>query len=108
MHNLFVDSVRKPAIPTESFGEYTPEPFMYAPQMERMKIHDMQSALNKLPAEQREVLLLVALEDIELRRSGRTLRIPVGTVMSRLSRVRERVRALMEGRVPTTSLKVVK
>jgi DNA-directed RNA polymerase specialized sigma24 family protein len=37
-----------------------------------------------------------------------TLRIPTGTVMSRLARGRERLRALMEGRPVASPLKVVK
>jgi RNA polymerase sigma factor (sigma-70 family) len=108
MHNLYVDQARRPTLATESFDETTPEPFMHAPQTERMEIHDMESALNKLPAEQREVLLLIALEELSYEEVAATLRIPLGTVMSRLSRARERLRALMDGRVPATPLKVVK
>jgi RNA polymerase sigma-70 factor (ECF subfamily) len=61
-----------------------------------------------LPAEQREILLLVALEEMSYEDIGATLGIPIGTVMSRLSRGRERLRAIMEGRPLVTPLKVVK
>ena len=52
--------------------------------------------VSTLPAEQRAVLLLVALEDMAYADAARVLQIPVGTVMSRLSRARARLRELME------------
>ena len=71
-------------------------------------MRDMEAALRLLPVEQREILLLVALEDMTYEEVGAALRIPIGTVMSRLSRGRERLRALMEGRSIASPLKVVK
>ena len=61
-----------------------------------------------LPVEQKEVLLLVALEDMAYADVAQALGIPIGTVMSRLSRGRERLRGLMEGRAEPVRLKVVK
>ena len=52
--------------------------------------------MQRLPADQRAVLLLVAMEDMSYEDTARILGIPVGTVMSRLSRARTRLRALME------------
>ncbi len=52
-------------------------------------------ALDGLPVALREVLLLVAVEGVEYADAARILGIPVGTVMSRLSRGRDRLRALM-------------
>ncbi|WP_026437396.1 sigma-70 family RNA polymerase sigma factor [Acidovorax sp. JHL-9] len=57
---------------------------------------DLERCLQRLPAEQRAVLLLVTLEDLSYEDTARILDIPVGTVMSRLSRARRRLRALME------------
>ena len=57
---------------------------------------DLERCLQRLPAEQRAVLLLVTLEDLSYEETARILCIPVGTVMSRLSRARSRLRALME------------
>lgn len=57
---------------------------------------DLERCLQRLPAEQRAVLLLVTLEDLSYEETARILAIPVGTVMSRLSRARSRLRALMD------------
>jgi RNA polymerase sigma-70 factor (ECF subfamily) len=73
-----------------------------------LEMRDMDAALKQLPAEQREILLLVALEDLTYEQIAVTLQIPVGTVMSRLSRAREKLRAVMEGRDVILNLKVVK
>ena len=58
--------------------------------------------------EQREVVLLVGLEEMSYADVALALDIPIGTVMSRLSRGRERLRALMAGSVPRANLKVVR
>jgi RNA polymerase sigma-70 factor (ECF subfamily) len=80
MHNLYVDRLRA-ARPTDPLREQ----------------QDLQRALAQLPAEQREVLLLVTLEDMKYEEVADTLGIPVGTVMSRLCRAREKLRALLLG-----------
>jgi len=64
-------------------------------------------AISRLPDEQRAVLLLVTLEEMSYDSVARTLDIPIGTVMSRLSRAREKLRAMMLGQ-GATRLKVVK
>ena len=58
---------------------------------------DLSRCLQRLPADQRAVLLLVALEDMSYEEAAKVLGIPIGTVMSRLSRARSRLRELMEG-----------
>lgn len=79
---------------------------------------DIERALAALPVEQRAVVLLVGLEDLSYREAAGVLGIPVGTVMSRLSRGRARLRELMDGTQsrrdgpsngePPTVLKVVR
>lgn len=108
MHNLHVDRVRKPVLNTIELDDDTPMPSLKAPQTDRLEIRDMEAALNALPAEQREILLLVALEEMTYEEVAATLGIPIGTVMSRLSRARGRLRALMDGTIIASSLKVVK
>jgi len=55
---------------------------------------DFLRAFATLPAEQRSVLLLIAVEDLSYEEAARVLGVPIGTVMSRLSRGRERLRRL--------------
>jgi RNA polymerase sigma-70 factor (ECF subfamily) len=71
-------------------------------------LRDLDSALRLLPPEQREVVLLVALEELSYEEVAALLQIPAGTVMSRLSRGRERLRLLMEGQPLPSPLKVIK
>lgn len=108
MHNLHVDGVRRPRVATQPVDDDTPELAMPPTQGERLAVLDLQAALELLPVEQREILLLVALEDMAYAEVAKTLGIPIGTVMSRLSRGRERLRALMDGRDTPVRLKVVK
>ena len=62
-----------------------------------LEIRDPDYALQRLPAEQREVVLLVGLEEMSYAAVALALDIPIGTVMSRLGRGRERLRSLMPG-----------
>jgi RNA polymerase sigma-70 factor (ECF subfamily) len=64
---------------------------------------DLVAALKRLPVEQREPLLLVTLEQLSYAECAEVLRIPVGTVMSRISRGRVALRALLDGRAPLTA-----
>jgi RNA polymerase sigma-70 factor (ECF subfamily) len=52
-----------------------------------------------LPEEQRSVLVLIAVEDLSYEEAARVLGVPIGTVMSRLSRGRDRLRHYMNGEV---------
>ncbi len=108
LHNLHVDAIRRPRLHTVALDDQTPEVPVAPTQGERLAVHDLQTALDLLPAPQREVLLLVTLEDMPYEDAAKALGIPVGTVMSRLSRGRERLRVLLEDRAEPARLKVVK
>ena len=62
-----------------------------------MMYQDVLDKLAKLPEDQRAVLLLVAVEDLSYADTAKVLNIPVGTVMSRLSRAREKLQQEIEG-----------
>lgn len=70
-------------------------------QMVRLELRDLRRALGQLPAEQREVVLLIGLEGISYGEAAEILGISIGTVKSRLSRGRKALRHLMEGRAPS-------
>ena len=60
---------------------------------------DLLRAFAALPEEQRSALLLIGIEDLSYGEAARVLGVPIGTVMSRLSRGRERLRHYMNGHV---------
>ena len=64
---------------------------------------DLVAALKQLPVEQREPLLLVTLEQMSYAECAEALQIPIGTVMSRISRGRSALRALLDGAPPQTA-----
>ncbi len=109
MHNVHANHVRghqqeQKAAVKEDELQYSTRPT----QEDRLEICQLQTALKKLPSEQRKVLLLVALEEMSYRETSKVLDIPIGTVMSRLARGRERMRALMRDESATPQLKVLK
>jgi RNA polymerase sigma factor (sigma-70 family) len=59
-------------------------------------LRDILIGLDALPEEQRSVLLLVGVEDLSYEQAAQVLNVPIGTVMSRLSRARGRLREFME------------
>ena len=108
MHNLYVDGVRRRRDHIVASMDEPPDAAIPAAQGDRIAVAEMDVALAMLSSEQREVLLLVALEDMPYAEVAQTLGVPIGTVMSRLSRGRERLRALMDKRSEPARLKVVK
>jgi len=67
-------------------------------QMIAVETKDLERALSYLPNEQREVVLMVGLEGMSYQQAADALDIPVGTVMSRLSRGRATLRHLTDGK----------
>ena len=106
MHNVHVNKVRS-ARATDPLEDEMPELAQRAAQGDALVVRDLDRAIARLPAEQRTVLLLVALEEMSYDQVARALGIPIGTVMSRLSRAREKLRTMMLGQA-AAKLKVVK
>ncbi|RDK08564.1 RNA polymerase sigma factor [Cupriavidus lacunae] len=112
MHNLFINQIRRAServvhvsVDDDSVDE---SEYAVAPeQMRSLEMRDLDYALQRLPVEQREIVLLVGLEEMSYADVAIALDVPIGTVMSRLSRGRERLRALMAGSQPSARLRVV-
>ncbi len=107
MHNLRVDQLRRPALVTQLVDDEDIRVATRATQTDALEMQDLKAALQKLPDEYREVLLLVALEGMSYAEIATTLEIPLGTVMSRLSRGREKLRLALAGEPPSGNLRVV-
>lgn len=82
--------IQDDAIP-EAATQTTPESVLLA----QMEIERIQQALESLPLHYREVILLCDLEEMSYQEIGLALSIPIGTVMSRLSRARKAMRGLL-------------
>ncbi len=82
-----------PEVPLEASGPLA-EP---ARQSDRIALGELAAALDRLPDDQRQVLLLVGLEGMSYKETADVLGVPIGTVMSRLARGRERLRQAMAG-----------
>jgi RNA polymerase sigma-70 factor, ECF subfamily len=115
LHNRFVDRVRSArASPEEAMpsmnvadGDGIAVP-VRAAQGDRLEVRDLDTALARLAPDHREVLLLVAVEQMSYEQIAGVLGVPLGTVMSRLSRAREQLRGVLEGREVNAKFKVVK
>jgi RNA polymerase sigma-70 factor (ECF subfamily) len=77
-----------------SLDAMTVEPAMPAPQPGRIALSEMSRALEQLPDEQREALLLVVIDGASYQEAAGILGIPAGTLMSRLGRARAALRTL--------------
>jgi RNA polymerase sigma-70 factor (ECF subfamily) len=98
-HNAYIDErrrhVRAALIePSEGFDPDASQP---APGRDIGLQLDLIKALARLSLEQREVLLLVTLEQLSYAECAEALRIPIGTVMSRVARARIALRAFLSG-----------
>ena len=82
---------------------------MRAGQYSRVELTELVQHVGRLPADQREVLLLAAVEEMKYEEIAVALAIPIGTVMSRLSRARAKLRsAFADAPTVSAALKVVK
>ena len=83
--NVSLDADDSPELPS---GPDTPESLL----IEHSQHQQLQGAIEALPVHFREVLLLCEVEEMSYQEIGETLSIPIGTVMSRLSRARKALR----------------
>jgi RNA polymerase sigma factor (sigma-70 family) len=103
MHNLFISRIRQTKRRGVTEPIDTADPAVLgqrANQEDPLRRMDLMRALDELPEDQRSVLLLVAVEDLSYAAAARVLGVPIGTVMSRLSRAREKLRRSMGEEAP--------
>lgn len=105
LHNLHRSGRRSAArrgatLPLDEPGLEVADPAAAGAAEQRLVWRDALAALDALPEEQRVVLLLIGVEDFSYEATARLLDMPIGTVMSRLSRGRERFRRLLDGEEP--------
>jgi RNA polymerase sigma-70 factor (ECF subfamily) len=77
-----------------------------ATQSDRVELAEVFAQIGRLPVEQREVLILAAVEELRYEEIARVQGVPIGTVMSRLNRAREKLRRMAD--VSPSPLKVIK
>lgn len=99
LHNIYVDRRAQQirhgfSVPIEDAAFHLSCP---PNQFERLEIRDFKRALRELPENYKVVLLLIGLEGMTYRQAADVLDVPIGTVMSRLSRGREMLRRFMNG-----------
>lgn len=68
-----------------------------ATQGDRIELAEVLDHIGRLPVEQREVLMLAAVEELRYEDIARVQGVPIGTVMSRLNRAREKLRRMLSG-----------
>ncbi|MDB5814022.1 MAG: subfamily polymerase, sigma-24 subunit [Rhodocyclales bacterium] len=108
MHNIFVNQLRGAAPLDYRPDELVPELAVRPDQEDGLGLRDLDKALQQLSVDQRETLLLVTLEELSYEEAAKVLGVPVGTIMSRLFRARERLRVALQGQSGLAHLKVVK
>jgi RNA polymerase sigma-70 factor (ECF subfamily) len=110
LRNLYISGLRRSAHETAAksgSGMGMSDDAIMPEQESRLALSDIALALDRLPSAQREVLLLIALEDLSYREVAEITGVPVGTVMSRLSRARGGLRAILDDS-DATSLRRIK
>jgi RNA polymerase sigma-70 factor (ECF subfamily) len=99
MHNQYVNSVRRSVRQGEAIVVEKVHLSAPAPQLPQLELRELERAIARLSAEQRETLLLVTLEGLKYEEVAQVCDVPTGTVRSRLSRAREELRRMMEGTI---------
>jgi RNA polymerase sigma-70 factor (ECF subfamily) len=99
LHNQHVNHIRRKVREGAAVGLSEREPLLShaAHQGSRLELRDLERAIGKLPDAQRSVILLIGLEGMRYEEVAVVLKVPVGTIRSRLSRAREALRRLTDG-----------
>jgi len=103
MHNVFVNQLARArsdarTVSLEAIAENGAPAQTQADggPIDRIALLEVARQLDRLPPDQREVLILAAVEELRYDEIAVALGIPIGTVMSRLSRARDKLRRMTE------------
>ena len=98
LYHLYIDEIRrgKRRGREQDVTELADQLELSAPAPDNSAMREFLQAVNRLSPEHRQVLLLVSVEELSYREIADELDIPMGTVMSRLARARERLQELMQ------------
>ena len=108
MHNIFVNQWKQGQRIEYRADEDLPETRVRSEQQDGLDLRDLERTLARLSPDHRELLLLVGLEELSYEECATVVGIPIGTVMSRLARARDRLRKLLADGERETRLKLVK
>jgi RNA polymerase sigma-70 factor (ECF subfamily) len=110
MHHLFVDEKRRAKRRGEAFPlshEAVGNVATDAAQVDSVAFREVMDALQEIGADRRAALVLVAVEGMSYAEAAGVLGIPAGTLMSRIARAREELRALLDDATRRRSIRVV-
>jgi len=114
MHNLFINQLNKRTVSTTSISNFNTDDAVMQDivgnvnedNSHLLQLRDLQAAMGKLSPEYREIILLAGLEDLSYKEIAKITNVALGTVMSRLSRAREKLRLLMDGEETDNVVKI--
>ncbi len=99
LYRLYLNEVSRRRVFEAVPDDDLPEPSLSADMALRL---DMRRALTRLSVEHRAVIVLVGLEQLSYKEAADVLNVPIGTVMSRLTRARAQLRGLLSGEAPVS------
>jgi len=99
LHNLAINRIRQESrrsgtVTIDDMPEATAA--VAAGQEQTLFGQDVLAAIERLPPDYRSILLLISVEDLSYAEAAMVLDVPIGTVMSRLSRAREQLKLILE------------
>jgi len=101
-HNLYINQLRKLGRQPLMIEETEQLAHNHEPHKSEVLIRDINYCIQQLPDDQRQVLLLVTVQGFSYKEVSEIVDAPLGTIMSRLSRARKNLQALMNGEAITT------
>lgn len=96
-HNLYVNQLKKLGRQPLMQSETEDLTHNLEPHKSEVLMRDLDYCLRQLPDDQHQVLLLVTVEGFTYKEVAKIMDVPLGTVMSRLSRARKTLQELMNG-----------